>query len=368
MDPVALAQDLIRRPSVTPADAGALDVIEAALTTAGFTVERMRFGEIDNLYARRGTEAPNFCFAGHSDVVPPGDAAAWSADPFGAQIKDGRLYGRGAADMKGAIASFIAAAADFPQARGSISLLITGDEEGIATDGTVKVLEWLAKQGEKLDHCLVGEPTNPDALGDMIKIGRRGSLNAMLSVSGTQGHVAYPERADNPIPRLVAILSDLTAKPLDRGTAHFPPSNLEITSVDVGNKTTNVIPARATARFNIRFNDTHTGASLKAWIEKTVAGRATIEFQHSGDAFVIAPGPFVHLVSEAIKAETGKTPELSTSGGTSDARFITKYCPVLEFGLAGRTMHKVDEHVKVADIAALANIYRRILTRYFSVF
>jgi len=368
MDALALAQDLIRRPSVTPADAGALDVVQAALSGIGFQVERIKFGDIDNLYARRGTGGPNFCFAGHSDVVPPGDTGAWSADPFAGDIRDGNLYGRGAADMKGAIASFIAAAADFTPSHGSISLLITGDEEGIAADGTVKVLEWLAQRGETIDHCLVGEPTNPEALGDMIKIGRRGSLNVTLTVTGTQGHVAYPERADNPIPRLIELLGKITRKPLDSGNEHFPPSNVEITTIDVGNPTTNVIPAVATARFNIRFNDYHTGASIQQWLTGRVAGVADIAFQLSGEAFLTEPGPFVDLVREAIATETGKTPELSTSGGTSDARFIAKYCPVLEFGLAGKTMHKVDEHVPTADIAALQRIYARILERYFSVF
>lgn len=368
MDAVALARELIRCPSVTPADAGALDVIGHALKGIGFTVERADFNGITNLYARRGSTGRNFCFAGHSDVVPPGNESAWTVAPFSGEIRDGHLFGRGAADMKGAIASFIAAAATFNPPGGSISLLITGDEEGVATDGTVKVLEWLKQRGEIIDHCVVGEPTNPDALGDMIKIGRRGSLNVALTVTGIQGHVAYPERADNPVPRLLAILNALTAQPLDAGTAHFPPSNLEITSIDVGNPTTNVIPAQADARFNIRFNDTHTGASLMKWIEDTVAGRAQVLFQLSGDAFHTEPGPFVDLVSEAIRSETGRMPELSTSGGTSDARFISKYCPVLEFGLAGKTMHKIDEHVPVADITALQRIYQRILERYFSVF
>jgi succinyl-diaminopimelate desuccinylase len=371
IDPVTLTQALIRCKSITPADAGALAVLEAALHPMGFTCHRLPFGEgperVENLYARRGTAGPHFCFAGHTDVVPPGDLAAWRVDPFAGTVRDGKLYGRGAADMKGAIGAFVAAAAA-PTA-GSVSLLITGDEEGVARNGTRKVLGWLAEKGERIDQCLVGEPTNPQTLGDMIKIGRRGSLNAVLTVEGTQGHVAYPQDADNPIPRLLAMLRALTESPLDQGTDHFQPSNLEITSIDVANPATNVIPAKAVARFNIRFNDLHTGEKLEALIKERVArtgGRFALSFDRSGEAFLTLPGTFTQLLADAVKAETGKTPVLSTTGGTSDARFIKDHCPVIEFGLAGKTMHKVDEHVPVADIAALARIYGRVLRAYFA--
>jgi succinyl-diaminopimelate desuccinylase len=378
IDPLPLAQALIRCPSVTPEDAGALDVLTDALKGLGFACERLSFGEgaerVENLYARRGSAAPNFCFAGHTDVVPPGERAAWHTDPFGAVLRDGKLYGRGAADMKGAIASFISGAAAFLESsgtrfKGSISLIITGDEEGVAVNGTRRVLDWLAKKSERLDHCLVGEPTNPTALGDMIKIGRRGSLSAQLTVMGEQGHVAYPQDADNPIPRLLAVLARLTTLPLDAGTEHFEPSRLEITSIDVGNAATNVIPAKASARFNIRFNDRHTSASLKAMIEgvaRELAAAHRLELQALGEAFFTPPGPFSALIAEAVRAETSRTPRLSTSGGTSDARFIKDYCPVAEFGLAGRTAHKVDEHVPVDDLYTLARIYARVLERYFA--
>jgi succinyl-diaminopimelate desuccinylase len=378
VDPLALAQALIRCPSVTPADAGALDAVAAALKEIGFACERLGFGDgearVDNLYAQIGSGEPHFCFAGHSDVVPLGDRTAWRVDPFAGIVQEGRLYGRGAADMKGAIASFVSGAAHFlvnagMPSKGTLSLIITGDEEGAAVNGTCRVLEWLASERVKLDHCLVGEPTNPDALGDMIKIGRRGSLSALLTVKGEQGHVAYPQEADNPIPRLLAVLTRLTAKPLDTGTAHFEPSRLEITSIDVGNPVTNVIPAEARARFNIRFNDKHTSASLKAMIEaaaRELGGSHALEFQPAGEAFLTPPGPFSTLVSDAVRAETGRTPKLSTTGGTSDARFIKAYCPVVEFGLAGRTMHKVNEHVPVDDLYTLARIYTRVLERYFA--
>jgi succinyl-diaminopimelate desuccinylase len=378
VDPLALAQALIRCPSVTPADAGALDVLASALKELGFACERLPFGggeqRVDNLYARIGSGAPHFCFAGHTDVVPPGDRAAWHVDPFAGTVRDAKLFGRGAADMKGAIASFVTGASAFlreagARFKGSVSLIITGDEEGAAVNGTCRVLEWLASKRVTLDHCLVGEPTNPDALGDMIKIGRRGSLSALLTVKGEQGHVAYPQDADNPIPRLLALLARLTAKPLDGGTAHFEPSRLEITSIDVGNPVTNVIPAEAHARFNIRFNDKHTSASLRSMIEaaaRELAGVHELEFQASGEAFLTPPGPFSALIVDAVHAETGRTPKLSTAGGTSDARFIRSYCPVVEFGLAGRTMHKVDEHVPVGDLHTLARIYARVLARYFA--
>ena len=380
-DPVAIARDLIRRRSVTPAEGGALAALEATLAGAGFTVERVTFSEpgfadVQNLHARIGSSPPHFVFAGHTDVVPPGDEAKWTHPPFGADIADAILYGRGAVDMKGAVACAVAAALDYladkaPEQKGSISFLISGDEEGVAVNGTVKLLQWAAACGEAFDHCVLGEPTNPAALGDMIKIGRRGSLNGTLIVTGTQGHVAYPHLADNPIPRLIRIVDALLSQPLDRGSAHFDTSNLEFTSVDVGNPIVNVIPSEARARFNIRFNDCHTQTSLKALIEKRAAEAAAgarwrFEWEPSNaDAFLTAPGPFVTLVSEAITEVTGRTPALSTSGGTSDARFIKDYCPVVEFGLANATMHQVNESVPTADLVTLTAIYRRILERYF---
>jgi succinyl-diaminopimelate desuccinylase len=381
VDPVAIARDLIRCRSVTPAEGGALAALEAMLAGAGFTVERVTFSEpgfadVQNLYARIGSSPPHFVFAGHTDVVPPGDEAKWTHPPFGADIADAILYGRGAVDMKGAVACAVAAALDYladkaPEQKGSISFLITGDEEGAAVNGTVKLLQWAAARGEAFDHCILGEPTNPAALGDMIKIGRRGSLNGTLIVTGTQGHVAYPQLADNPIPHLIRIVDALLSQPLDRGSAHFDASNLEFTSVDVGNPIVNVIPGEARARFNIRFNDCHTQTSLRALIEKRAAeaaagGRWRFEWEPSNaDAFLTAPGLFVTLVSEAIAEVTGRTPALSTSGGTSDARFIKAYCPVVEFGLANTTMHQVDECVPTADLLTLTAIYRRILERYF---
>ncbi len=382
IDPVTLARALIACPSVTPADAGALDVLDGALTGLGFTCHRLRFNEagtdpVDNLYARLGTAAPNFCFAGHTDVVPPG--SGWSVDPFAAHLRDGRLYGRGAADMKCAIACFVAATARWLANRaaeeegdcegfGSISLLITGDEEGPAINGTRKVLDWLAERGESLDACLVGEPTNPKTLGEMIKIGRRGSLNARLRVDGIQGHAAYPHLADNPIPRLIAMLAALGATPLDEGTEYFEPSTLTITSIDVGNPASNVIPSSAGAAFNIRFNDRHTAASLREWIEarlRAVDDRFTLDTECSGDAFLCPSEGLAKLVAEAVAATTGRTPEFSTGGGTSDARFIKDVCPVCEFGMVGASAHKVDESVEVADIEALSDIYLGVLARFF---
>ncbi len=373
-NPLPLAQALIRRASITPADDGALDVLEQALSGLGFVCRRLPFGgdgrpEIQNLYARRGSASPNFCFAGHTDVVPPGQG--WSADPFAGEVRDGWLFGRGAADMKGAIACFVAAVArllrdEAPQ--GSISLLITGDEEGPAHDGTVKVLHWLTAQGEVLDVCLVGEPTNPQHLGEMIKIGRRGSLNGRLTVHGTQGHAAYPHLADNPIPRLMRMLTALTEQPLDEGTPHFQPSSLALTTVDVGNTAVNVIPGQATAGFNIRFNDLHSGVSLERWLRDrcdAVGGRYDLTVQVSGEAFLTPPGPLSEVLVQAIATVTGAVPELSTSGGTSDARFIRSVCPVAEFGLVGQTMHKADERVAVGDLETLTEIYRTALRGYF---
>jgi succinyl-diaminopimelate desuccinylase len=376
-DPLPLAQALIRCPSVTPADAGALTLLAAALAALGFACTPLRFAApgsapVDNLYARLGGSAPNFCFAGHTDVVPVGDAALWSVNPFGGEVRDGRLWGRGAADMKGAIACFVAAVArrgDAVLPHGSISLLITGDEEGPAVNGTAKVLTWLKERGERLDACLVGEPTNPRRLGEMIKIGRRGSLNARITALGIQGHAAYPEHADNPLPRLVRLLAALDGEPLDGGTPQFQPSSVTITSIDVGNAASNVIPAKATARLNIRFNDRHSGDSLRRWLERHIAavgGQFSLDVAVSGEAFVTPPGPLSALVADAVAAVTGLQPELSTSGGTSDARFIKDVCPVVEFGLTGETAHKADENVAVADLETLTAIYGGVIERFFT--
>ena len=381
-DPVAIARDLIRCRSVTPEDGGALGVLHDLLTKAGFTVHRTTFAEpgtapIDNLYARIGTEKPNLVFAGHTDVVPPGNEAAWRHPPFAGEVSGDKLYGRGAVDMKGGIACFVAAALNHLAAhggkpkRGSIALLITGDEESVAVNGTVKLLQWAAERGESFDHCILGEPSNVDVVGDTIKAGRRGSLNGTLIVHGRQGHVAYPDRADNPIRGLVKLIEALQA-PLDEGSAHFDPSHLEFTSVDVGNPTVNLIPGEARARFNIRYNDCHSQTALKALLERraqtAAAGRIHFSFDwppSNADVFVTKPGPFTALAAAAIEEVTGKKPKLSTSGGTSDARFIKDYCPVLEFGLIGQTMHAVDENVPVADLVTLTAIYRRIIDKYF---
>lgn len=378
LDPLELARALIRCPSVTPADAGALDVLQTALEPLGFTCHRLPFStpgtpDIDNLYARFGKAGENFCFAGHTDVVPAGDANAWTVDPFAAEIRDDQLFGRGAADMKSAIACFVAAAAGFLENRGetfsgSISFLITGDEEGPSINGTTRVLDWLAEKNETIDACLVGEPTNPTRLGEMVKIGRRGSLNATLTVLGVQGHSAYPHLADNPLPRLLKILDALTNAPLDEGSAHFDPSTLALTSIDVGNPTSNVTPAKAIARFNIRFNDAHSSASIKAWLDKTCGthgGAFELETEVSGEAFLTPPGRLSELICTAAQDVLGATPELSTSGGTSDARFIRHVCPVAEFGLVGETIHKADEHVSLADLTSLTEIYRHVLDGFF---
>ncbi|MEQ9152123.1 MAG: succinyl-diaminopimelate desuccinylase [Parvibaculum sp.] len=379
-DPLDIAVDLIRCPSVTPEDGGALGVLEKWLEPLGFTCERMRFSDegtpdVDNLYARYGSGSPHFCFAGHTDVVPVGDADAWTFDPFAADIKDGRLYGRGAADMKSAVASFAAAAERLVSDgfQGSISLLITGDEEGPGINGTKKMLEALAARGETIDHCLVGEPTCVDKLGDMVKVGRRGSINGWLTVHGTQGHVAYPHLADNPVPRLLEMLRRLDAHVLDEGTDHFQPSNLEVTTVDVGNTATNVIPGTARATVNIRFNDRHTGASLDTWMRSVLdevtaemGGSYSFKTNISGEAFITEPGPFSALIAEAVEQVTGTRPELSTTGGTSDARFIRAYAPVIEFGLPNATMHKVDENAGVSEISQLADVYEAILRGYFA--
>jgi len=381
-DPVAIACALVRCRSVTPDEGGALALLQGVLGPAGFAVHRMTFAEpgtapVENLYARIGTEEPNLVFAGHTDVVPPGDEAAWRHPPFAGEVAGEVLYGRGAVDMKGGIACFVGAALDYLAAnggkpkRGSISLLITGDEEGVAVNGTVKLLLWAAARGETFDHCILGEPSNVQKLGDTIKAGRRGSLNGTLIVTGRQGHVAYPERADNPIRGLITLMTALQA-PLDHGSEQFAPSNLEFTSVDVGNPTVNLIPAEARARFNIRYNDRHSQTALKALIEHrardAAAGRIhyALEWQPSNaDVFVTRPGPFTDLAAAAITEVTGCKPKLSTSGGTSDARFIKDYCPVLEFGLVGQTMHGVDECAPVADLVTLTAVYRRIIEKYF---
>lgn len=379
MDPVDLAQALIRCPSVTPADEGAMDVLQSALEELGFTCHRLPFAtgnapEVQNLYARIGDRAPNFCFAGHTDVVPVGDANEWSVDPFAAEIKGDRLYGRGASDMKTAIAGFAAAAARFLESRdngfpGSISLLITGDEEGEAVNGTVKVLEWLREKGEVLDACLVGEPTNPETLGDMIKIGRRGSMTAFLTVHGASGHAAYPHLADNPVERLVKMLSAVLDKPLDDGTEHFQPSTAVVTTIDVGNPVANVIPARAEARINVRFNDLHTGAGVETLLRRRlddIGGDYDLDARVSGEPFLFPPGPLSNLVAGAVEKATGKRPEFSTAGGTSDARFIKDHCPVCEYGMTNQTAHKADENALISDIRLLSDIYQSVLDGFFA--
>ena len=379
IDPLELARALIRCPSVTPVDAGALGVLEGALIPLGFKCRRMPYTEagtpdVDNLYAKVGAGAPNFCFAGHTDVVPVGDKSGWTMDPFAAEVRDGRLWGRGASDMKGAIAAFAAAAARYigendGKIPGAISFLVTGDEEGPSINGTAKVLKTLAAEGEKIDACLVGEPTSPKVFGEMAKIGRRGSLNATLAVHGVQGHAAYPEATDNPIPRLLKMLGAIADTPLDSGSAHFQPSAVAITSIDVGNPATNVTPAQAQARFNVRFNDRHSGDSLKKLLAercRAVGGKFDLSLHVTGEPFVVPPGPLSKLVVDAIREVTGRAPELSTHGGTSDARFIRNYCPVVEFGGVNATSHKVDEWMAVEDLVRLTEIYYLILRRFFA--
>jgi succinyl-diaminopimelate desuccinylase len=386
-DALSIARDLVRCPSVTPADAGALGVLESVLKPAGFEVHRVTFSEpgiadVDNLYARIGNSAPHLTFAGHTDVVPAGDEAAWTHGAFSGEVKDGFLYGRGAVDMKGGIACSVAAVLDYladhggqprQDGKGSIAFLITGDEEDISINGTAKLLQWVAARGENFDHCVLGEPSNVEELGDCIKVGRRGSLSGTLYVDGVQGHVAYPHRASNPVPDIASLVVALSNEPLDHGSVQFQPSNLEFTSIDVGNPASNVIPAQARAKFNIRFNDHHTQDSLRALVEQRMAKaagnrvRARIVWEPSNaNVFVTKPGAFTDLAVAAIEDITGRRPELSTSGGTSDARFISSYCPVIEFGLVGQTMHQVDERTPVADLEKLTNIYRRILDRYFA--
>jgi succinyl-diaminopimelate desuccinylase len=381
-DALSIVRDLIRCPSVTPLDAGALGVLENLLKAAGFETHRVTFSEpgtadVDNLYARIGDSAPHLTFAGHTDVVPAGDESAWSVGAFSGEVKDGFVYGRGAVDMKGGIACSVAAALDYlrdhgGKPRGSISFLITGDEEDVSINGTIKLLQWVAARGERFDHCVLGEPSNQEEMGDCIKIGRRGSQSGTLIVEGVQGHVAYPHRARNPLPDIARLIVAITEEPLDRGSAQFQPSNLEFTSVDVGNTATNVIPAQARAKFNIRYNDLHTQDSLRKLVEERVANaagnriRARIDWLPSNsNVFLTNPGPFTDLAVAAIEEVTGRKPELSTTGGTSDARFIASHCPVIEFGLVGQTMHQVDERASVADIEKLTKIYRGILDRYF---
>ena len=383
-DPVELAAALIRRPSITPKDEGALDIVAGRLERLGFTCHRLVFADpgpngeesapIANLYARIGRGRPNLCFAGHTDVVPAGPAEGWSFAPFAAELRDGALCGRGAVDMKGAIAAFVAAAERFLAAHGdgfagSISLLITGDEEGVAVNGTKKVLDWLQQRGEKLDACVVGEPTSAAVLGDMIKIGRRGSMTGRLTVEGAQGHVAYPHLVDNAAHRLVALLHALTAAPIDAGTEHFQASSLQVTTIDIGNLATNIAPGQARATVNIRFNDAWSSDTLQSWVDAklaTVGGKYRLAWEVSGESFLVAPGVVSECLGAAIGAVTGLTPELSTTGGTSDARFIQAHCPVAEFGLVGQTMHKADERVEIADLARLTAIYQAFLDRFFA--
>ena len=381
-DALSIARDLVRCPSVTPAEAGALGVLEKILKDAGFEVHRLTFGEpgtadVENLYARIGTSSPHITFAGHTDVVPPGDESAWTHGAFSGEVRDGFLYGRGAVDMKGGIACSVSAALQYladhgGEPKGSISFLITGDEEDISVNGTVKLLQWAAARGERFDHCVLGEPSNVETLGDCIKIGRRGSQSGTLYVEGIQGHVAYPHRAANPVPDMARLIVALSDEALDHGSAQFQPSNLEFTSVDVGNPAGNVIPAQARAKFNIRFNDLHTQATLRELVEQRLAKaagnriRARIVWEPSNsNVFVTKPGAFTDLAVAAIEKVTGRKPELSTSGGTSDARFIASYCPVIEFGLVGQTMHQIDERTPVEDLERLTEVYRAILDRYF---
>ena len=378
VDPVQLTADLIRCPSVTPAEGGALGVLEALLSGAGFTCTRVDRNGIANLFARWGAWGANrsFGFNGHTDVVPVGDLAAWTHDPFGAEVIDGWMYGRGATDMKSGVAAFAAAAVDFVRETppdGAVILAITGDEEGDAQDGTVALLDWMVENGERMTHCLVGEPTSPNVMGEMMKIGRRGSMTCWFTAHGVQGHSAYPHRAKNPMSALVRLLARLEDQPLDQGTDHFDASTLAITTIDCGNPANNVIPAKGTATVNIRFNDSHSGASLTEWlkghaqaVERETGVHIACRFQISGESFLTPPGELSEMIGRAVKAETGRQPELSTSGGTSDARFVKNHCPVVEFGLVGKTMHQVDERVEVAQIHQLKSIYSRILRDYFA--
>ena len=382
-NPIELTQALIRCPSVTPAEAGALSLIESILEPAGFVCHRLVMTEtgtpdVDNLCARIGTAAPHLCFAGHTDVVPPGAAAVWTCPPFGGEVRDGMLYGRGAVDMKGGIACFLAATLRHltrtgGKIPGSISFLITGDEEGPSINGTMKVLDWMAARGERLDAAIVGEPSNPTALGDEIKIGRRGSLNGELIVSGRQGHVAYPRMADNPVPKIARLIERLSSTPLDAGTPDFEPSSLQFTVISTPNTATNVIPAEARAKFNIRYNDLWRRPKVEAWVREQCAAAATemgaryeLSFSGTGEVFLTKPGPLVDTMLRAVRDVTGRTPALTTSGGTSDARFIQSYCPVIEFGLVNATIHAIDERVSLSDLETLTAIYERFLAQFFT--
>ena len=375
IDPAILTADLIRCASVTPQEGGALQLLERLLAAHGFQCTRVDRGEVSNLFARWG-KGKTFGFNGHTDVVPVGDLKAWSVDPFGAESRDGFLYGRGATDMKSGVAAFAAAAIDFVKESppdGSVVLAITGDEEGPAKDGTVALLDWMQAQGERMDHCLVGEPTCPDVMGDMIKIGRRGSMNGYFTVTGVQGHAAYPHRANNPLPAMARLIDQLSTASLDAGTEHFDASTLAVVTMDTGNPATNVIPAQCRATVNIRFNDAHSGASLTNWLQehadkvaKAFDVRIYLDVVISGESFITPPGELSDLVAHAVQVETNRTPVLSTSGGTSDARFVQHHCPVVEFGLVGKTMHQVDERVEIAQIHQLKSIYTRILRDYFA--
>ena len=375
IDPAALTADLIRCASVTPQEGGALQLLERLLTAHGFQCTRVDRGDVSNLFARWG-KGKTFGFNGHTDVVPVGDLKAWSVDPFGAEIRDGFLYGRGATDMKSGVAAFAAAAIDFVTESppdGSVVLAITGDEEGPAKDGTVALLDWMQAQGERMDHCLVGEPTCPEVIGDMMKIGRRGSMNGYFTITGVQGHAAYPHRANNPLTAMARLMDQLSTATLDTGTAHFDASTLAVVTIDTGNPATNVIAAQCRATVNIRFNDAHSGASLTDWLQehadevsKDFNLRVDLDVSISGESFMTPPGELSDLVARAVQVETNRTPVLSTSGGTSDARFVQHHCPVVEFGLVGKTMHQVDERVEIAQIHQLKSIYTRILRDYFA--
>ena len=377
IDPVSLTADLIRCPSVTPEEGGAIELLERLLEMNGFSCTRITRGQVSNLFAKWGSGKNGrvFGFNGHTDVVPVGDLSSWSVDPFGAEVKEGFLYGRGATDMKSGVAAFVAAAIDFVNNNppdGSVIITITGDEEGDAEDGTAAILDWMKQNGEKIDHCLVGEPTSPSKMGEMMKIGRRGSMTAKVIATGIQGHSAYPDRAKNPILAMVKLLDILASHQLDTGTEHFDPSTLAITSVDTGNKASNVIPASTTATINIRFNDSHSGSSLVSWLEEEIDKVSAeygiqfkTDFKITGESFITPPGELSELISEAVKKELGVQPKLSTTGGTSDARFIKNICPVTEFGLVGKTMHAIDERVEINQINQLKEIYTRILEAYF---